>query len=116
VALFRSDGHVARLSVDTAAPLREAKRLIMLLRERIGALADPLDPGFGYDLIRLDVPLVAMSTARSALSPRMGGSTRAPMVKVEGIDAKPVLAKQRSSSVPPPGRVPVAPGSKHWYD
>jgi protein ImuB len=64
VALFRSDGHVARLSVDTAAPLREAKRLIMLLRERIGALADPLDPGFGYDLIRLRVPLVAPLAAQ----------------------------------------------------
>ncbi len=64
VALFRSDGHVVRLAVDTAAPLREAKRLIMLLRERIGALADPLDPGFGYDLIRLDVPLVAPMAAQ----------------------------------------------------
>ena len=57
-ALFRSDGHVARLAVDTAAPLREPGRLILLLRERIGALTDPLDPGFGYDLIRLDVPVV----------------------------------------------------------
>ena len=64
VALFRSDGHVARLAVDTAAPLREAKRLILLLRERIGALTDPLDPGFGYDLIRLDVPVVAPLAAQ----------------------------------------------------
>jgi protein ImuB len=59
VALFRSDGHVARLSVDTAAPVRDPKLLIRLLRERIDALADPLDPGFGYDLIRLDVTFTA---------------------------------------------------------
>lgn len=55
VALFRSDGHVDTLAVETAAPVRDARILIRLLRERIGALADPLDPGFGYDAIRLDV-------------------------------------------------------------
>ncbi len=59
VALFRSDGHVARLAVDTAAPVRDPKILIRLLRERIDALADPLDPGFGYDCIRLSVPVLA---------------------------------------------------------
>lgn len=64
VTLFRSDGHVARLAVDTAAPLREAGRLILLLHERIAALADPLDPGFGYDLIRLDVPVVVPLAAQ----------------------------------------------------
>ena len=59
VALFRSDGHVGRLAVETASPVRDPKLLIRLLRERIGALSDPLDPGFGYDLIRLMVPVVA---------------------------------------------------------
>jgi protein ImuB len=57
VSLFRSDGHVARLGVDTGGPTRDAALLMRLIRERIDALADPLDPGFGYDLIRLDVPL-----------------------------------------------------------
>ncbi len=64
VALFRSDGHVARLSVETAAPVRDPKLLIRLLRERIGALNDPLDPGFGYDLIRLSVPVTAPMLAQ----------------------------------------------------
>lgn len=59
VALFRSDGAVARLSVETAAPLREVKTLIRLLRDRIEGLADPLDPGFGFDLVRLSVPVLA---------------------------------------------------------
>ena len=55
VALYRSDGHVARLAVETAQPVRDPKVLDRLFRERIDALADPLDPGFGYDLIRLHV-------------------------------------------------------------
>ena len=57
-ALFRSDGHVARLSVATATPTRDPKVLTRLLRERIGALNDPFDPGFGFDLIQLAVPVV----------------------------------------------------------
>ncbi len=57
VSLFRSDGHVARLGIDTGGPTRDAALLMRLIRERIDALADPLDPGFGYDMIRLAVPL-----------------------------------------------------------
>ena len=58
VALFRSDGHVARLSVETGQPVRDPAVLDRLFRERIDALADPLDPGFGYDMIRLAVHVV----------------------------------------------------------
>ncbi len=67
VALFRSDGHVARLAIETAAPVRDPRLLMRLVRERIGALADPLDPGFGYDLIRLAVPVVAPLAASQLL-------------------------------------------------
>lgn len=56
-ALFRSDGHVARLTIATGAPTRDATVVARLLAERIDALADPLDPGFGYDLIRFTVPV-----------------------------------------------------------
>jgi protein ImuB len=55
VSLYRSDGHVARLTVETARPVRDSGILDRLFRERIDALADPLDPGFGYDLVRLHV-------------------------------------------------------------
>ena len=58
IALFRSDGHVARLSVETGQPVRDSAILDRLFRERIDALADPLDPGFGYDMIRLAVHVV----------------------------------------------------------
>jgi protein ImuB len=57
ISLFRSDGHVARLAIDTGGPTRDATLLMRLVRERIDSLADPLDPGFGYDLIRMAVPL-----------------------------------------------------------
>ncbi|WP_208324876.1 DNA polymerase Y family protein [Novosphingobium sp. PhB55] len=57
VSLFRTDGHVARLAVDSGLPLREPADVVRLFRERIESLADPLDPGFGYDLLRLAVPL-----------------------------------------------------------
>lgn len=54
---FRTDGLVRRLAVETGSPSRDAPALMRLFRERIEALADPIDPGFGFDLIRLDVPL-----------------------------------------------------------
>ncbi len=54
--LFRSDGHVVDLAVDCGQPLRDPARIMRLFTERIGALADPIDPGFGFDMIRLSVP------------------------------------------------------------
>jgi protein ImuB len=54
---FRSDGLVRRLDIETGSPSRDVPALMRLFRERIETLADPIDPGFGFDLIRLDVPL-----------------------------------------------------------
>jgi len=55
--LFRADGAVHRLRIETGRPTRDPQLLLRLFRERIDALADPLDPGFGYDLVRLGVAL-----------------------------------------------------------
>ncbi len=55
--LFRADGLVQRLRIETGQPTRDVALLMRLFRERIDSLADPLDPGFGYDLLRLDVAL-----------------------------------------------------------
>ena len=63
-SLFRSDGHVARLGIETGQPTREAALLNRLFRERIDSLSDPLDPGFGYDLIRFAVPVVEPLAAK----------------------------------------------------
>lgn len=54
--LFRSDGHIIDLAIDCGNPLRDPARIMRLFTERIGALADPIDPGFGFDMIRLSVP------------------------------------------------------------
>jgi protein ImuB len=53
--LYRSDGHVASLTIETSAPTRDPALVLRLLCERIDSLVDPLDPGFGYDAIDLAV-------------------------------------------------------------
>lgn len=53
---FRTDGVVRRIAAGTGRPVRDPRAVERLFRERTDALADPLDPGFGFDLIRLAVP------------------------------------------------------------
>lgn len=55
---FRSDGAVRTLAVETGLPVRAPDAVIRLFRERIDALNDPIDPGFGFDMIRLAVPVL----------------------------------------------------------
>jgi protein ImuB len=50
---FRTDGAVRTLTVETGQPVTRAAMIDRLFRERLDALADPIDPGFGFDLIRL---------------------------------------------------------------
>ncbi|MGA9794930.1 MAG: DNA polymerase Y family protein [Rhizomicrobium sp.] len=52
-AFFRADGAVNRIAIETGSPTRDAGIVGRLFREKLDALADPLDPGFGFDLIRL---------------------------------------------------------------
>lgn len=54
---FRSDGMVRPLAVETSRPSRDPALVMRLMNERIEALSDPIDPGFGFDLIRLMVPI-----------------------------------------------------------
>ncbi len=53
---FRSDGAVPGLAVETGRPVRDPATVMRLFRERLEALSDPIDPGFGFDCVRLDVP------------------------------------------------------------
>lgn len=53
VSFFRTDGVVQVLAVQTSRPVTCPDMMDRLFRERLDALADPLDPGFGFDLIRL---------------------------------------------------------------
>jgi protein ImuB len=50
---YRTDGAVRTISLDTGQPVTRAAVIDRLFRERLDALNDPLDPGFGFDLIRL---------------------------------------------------------------
>jgi protein ImuB len=50
---FRTDGAVRTIMVDTGQPVTRPEVIDRLFCERLGALSDPLDPGFGFDLIRL---------------------------------------------------------------
>ncbi|MFM2372369.1 MAG: hypothetical protein RIS85_2091, partial [Pseudomonadota bacterium] len=67
LSLFRSDGARQRLAIETGLPTRDPAPVLRLFEERIATLADPLDPGFGYDRITLFLPktepLAAIQTA-----------------------------------------------------
>jgi protein ImuB len=52
-SFFRTDGAVRRIVVDTGQPVTKGEVIDRLFRERLDALSDPLDPGFGFDLVRL---------------------------------------------------------------
>jgi protein ImuB len=52
-SFFRTDGVVRTLVVDTGRAVTRGAVIDRLFRERLDALSDPLDPGFGFDLIRL---------------------------------------------------------------
>jgi protein ImuB len=58
VNLFRVDGMVKHIETGTSRPLRDPQAIARLFRERIEAIGqtdetDPLDAGFGFDVIRL---------------------------------------------------------------
>lgn len=63
LTLFRSDGMRHRLDIETGRPTRDTALVLRLFDERIAVLADPLDPGFGYDRITLFLPLTEPLTA-----------------------------------------------------
>lgn len=66
---FRSDGAVPVLAVETGRPVRDGAVVMRLFRERLDALADPIDPGFGFDMVRLDVPVTEpLAPAQSGLA------------------------------------------------
>jgi protein ImuB len=52
-SFFRTDGAVRTLAVETGRAVTKSDVIDRLFRERLEALNDPLDPGFGFDLIRL---------------------------------------------------------------
>ena len=70
VGLFRVDGKVLRIAAATSRPIRDPALVRRLFAERLAALGDEHDPGFGFDLIRLSVivaePLTPVQTSFGA--------------------------------------------------
>ncbi|MDE3174885.1 MAG: DNA polymerase Y family protein [Pseudomonadota bacterium] len=52
LALFRVDGAAWRLRIAASRPLNEARAIVRLFQERLRH-GEPIDPGFGIDLMRL---------------------------------------------------------------
>ena len=53
--LFRVDGRVFRIEAEASRPLRDPKRIAALFSERLKAIHDDLDAGFGFEILRLNV-------------------------------------------------------------
>lgn len=54
---FRADGQIRSVALRLGSASRDADAVLRLLREKLDALSDPLDAGFGFDLIRLEATL-----------------------------------------------------------
>ncbi len=67
---YRVDGETRRIVVRTGRPTRDAPATLRLFRERMAALAAPLDPGFGFDQMRMSAPWT------QALAPTQQGLER----------------------------------------
>jgi protein ImuB len=57
LTVFRVDGARRQIDARVADACRDAAVLHSLLALRLGHLEDPLDPGYGFDMIRLAAPL-----------------------------------------------------------
>ena len=53
--LFRVDGEVLHLNVEASNPLRDSNKITALFDERLAALHDEWDAGFGFDVVQLAV-------------------------------------------------------------
>lgn len=61
-SFFRTDGLVRTIPVDAGNAVTQPATIERLFAEKLGALDDPLDPGFGFDLIRLAATLTVVVT------------------------------------------------------
>jgi protein ImuB len=137
---YRSDGAVRDAMVETSLPTRDPAALMRLFEERIDHLADPIDPGFGFDMIRLAIPASepldqpqleleggaiaeeALAALVDRLSTRLGRgricrfAPRDTHIPEQGVMALPAtkLAAPQCWPPPPPGEPPLRP--LHLFD
>lgn len=63
---FRADGALRNISIALGIATRDPNIILRLFREKLDVLNDPLDPGFGFDLIRLSATEVERFTVEAA--------------------------------------------------
>lgn len=63
---FRADGMMRRIVIETGSATCDPAVIERLFRTKLEALANPLDPGFGFDLIRLGATLTQRADAEIA--------------------------------------------------
>jgi len=77
ISLFRCDGQMRRIAIETSAPCRDQAALDRLMQMRLATLTTPLDCGFGFDLIRLAVSRTeSLSELQSSLDSRAADEGR----------------------------------------
>ncbi len=59
MALFRVDGAVKRIVTTASRPVNKPVLIERLLRERFAAVKDTIDPGYGFDLLRLSATVTS---------------------------------------------------------
>lgn len=78
VRVRRADGAVRRVAVEAGRATRDAAAVRRLFRERLAALADPLDPGFGFEALALAAaPLEPLAPTAPALDGSAAGGAGA---------------------------------------
>lgn len=63
---LRADGAVRRIRIETSRPTRNPDVIMRLYRDRLDGLSDPLDPGFGFDMICFEAVQVEPYTESQA--------------------------------------------------
>lgn len=72
ITLSRTDGVERVLTIDTGRATRDTAFLMRLVGERIMTLADPIDPGFGFDAVHMHVARTQMLAPRQRALPTTG--------------------------------------------
>ncbi|MNS20763.1 DNA polymerase IV [compost metagenome] len=71
---YRVDGEARRVVVRTGRPTRDAGATLRLFRERMAALSNPLDLGFGFDQMRMSVSWTqVLAPTQQVLEPETPG-------------------------------------------
>jgi protein ImuB len=117
--LFRVDGAVTRISARASLPLREPVPIARLFQERLAALGAVLDPGYGFDLVRLSAfETAAVETPQADLDGETGTPSEDVALFSDRVRARlgraavlmPLLAEshlpERAASLVPAGNEP----------